>query len=189
MIEIRLAARSPRIARSALLATLLALTPLHASDPIGGSGPPIDFEPEVRPWQEEPTVLPPWPQEEDLLPVPLPPRDTLRLYLDTRHLARGETDGVVRFTLIVETPGGARNVFFEGIRCDTRQYKTYAVGGGDSGEGRRWLRLADSSWQRIPYFEVDAFRYHLYRFVFCDRQGSPRTPREIRHVLRAEPPE
>ena len=36
------------------------------------------------------------------------------------------TDGVVRYTVVVTSPAGARNVNYEGIRCDTYEWRLYA---------------------------------------------------------------
>lgn len=149
-----------------------------ASETLGvGSGLGSDSLPEP-PWREQAVLLPAYPPADGLIAVPLPPRDTLKLYLDPRSLSRGE-DGVVRYVLVVESPGGARNVLYEGIRCATGEYKTYAVGGA----GNTWRLLKDSSWQKIPYFEVNAFRYHLRRYTLCDAYSSARSPREIVRLL------
>ncbi len=170
----------------AAAAAVLALSfPLDASQTLGaGRGRENAAGFDETSWREEPAGLPAWPEPDDLVLVPLPPRDTLRLYLDARSLARG-ADGVVRYSLIVESPGGARNVLFEGIRCDTREYKTYAIGGADG----RWRLLEKPSWHKIPYFEVDAFRHHLYRYVLCDTHSSPRPPHEVVRTLESGLPE
>jgi hypothetical protein len=66
-------------------------------------------------------------------------------------------DGVVRYTLIAVSPLGAENVSFEGVRCKSREHKTYATGRADGGWSRRegpWRRAAQR-WQqvlRVEYF-------------------------------------
>ena len=57
----------------------------------------------------------------------MPANYTLKIYLDEKSISLAQ-DEIVRFTLVVETSSGTRNVFYEGLRCDTREYKTYAVG-------------------------------------------------------------
>ncbi len=144
-----------------------------------GSGLGDDHIPE-RPWQEQAAPLPGYPLMRNLIAVALPPRDTLKIYLDSQGLSRGE-DGVARYVLVVVSPGGARNVLYEGIRCATGEYKTYAVGSADN----TWRPLEEAVWRKIPYFESNAFRYHLHRHTLCDAHSSPRSPREILRALHA----
>lgn len=133
---------------------------------------PLEYDPKLgaSPWKESEAAIPPYPQDRNLLPITLAARDTLRLYLDQGSLSRG-SDGIARFSLVVESARGARNVFYEGMRCETREYKTYAVGTSE----RSFEPVRDPRWQHIPYYETNAFRYHLFKHYVCDAY-SARTP-------------
>jgi hypothetical protein len=72
-------------------------------------------------------------------------------------------DGVVRYALMVKTAGGAVNVSFEGIRCDTRELRVYAFG-RPNGE---WSRARNINWQYIEFREFNNHHLTLFREHFC----------------------
>lgn len=130
-------------------------------------------------WKELESVLPAYPDDRDLIPVPLQPADTVKAYLDRKSLSRA-ADRVGRYTLVLESPSGARNVFFEGIRCETKEYKTYAIGADGA-----FQTMEEPAWRPIPYFERNAFRFTLYKHYVCDDStSSARTPRELIQSLK-----
>lgn len=135
-------------------------------------------------WKESPTVLPePPPATSRLLAVPMGPTDTLKLYVDPPSLSRLK-DGVARLTLVVVSPGGARNVFHDGFRCETKESKTYAIGKPDG----TWMPVKDPEWQKVPFYPSNAFRDTLMRHYLCSRQGGARKPDEILREIRFPSP-
>ena len=139
----------------------------------------FDYDPKADPtspesWKESETGLPPYPHDPDLLPIPLSARDTLKVYIDQKSLSRA-ADGVLRFTLVVESVRGARSVLFEGMRCETREYKTYAIGTRE----RRLQQVKDPRWKQISDSEINAFRYALFKHYACDDAHTARTPKEL----------
>lgn len=118
----------------------------------------------------EPSKL--WVENEYVLPAPpLPERlhgfyvgaaTDNRFFVDVASLSVG-SDGVVRYTLVVLSPGGGRNVTFEGIRCETKERRIYATGHLDG----EWSRSRSVQWVRIQ--EVYGNRHHaaLYLDYFC----------------------
>jgi len=132
----------------------------------------------VEKWQESKTVIPSYPDDKDLVAVPAGETDTLKIYLDHKSLSRAP-DRVARFTLVVQSRSGARSVFYDGLRCETRQYKTYAIGTTD----RAFTPAANPQWRDIPRPEINAFRYRLYSRFVCDENSSARTPDEILRLL------
>jgi hypothetical protein len=141
------------------------------------TGQAYEYDPTVdqgKEWKEGPATLPAFPQDRDLIAVPLPPRDTLKLYIDTKSVSRG-ADGIARFTLVVETVTGARNVFYDGIRCETGEYKTYGLGTAES----TLTAVKQPAWQKIPYFETNAYRLALYKFYVCDSTNTARPPNDL----------
>jgi hypothetical protein len=125
-------------------------------------------------------VEPPvWPAENKLLEVRVDkamfPFD---VYLDPESLSVGP-DHVVRYTLVVVSSSGARNVSFEGIRCDTGEYRRYAYG-----SGRKWLQMQHSPWQKILDAGRDGYRHVLYRDYMCDPVGYDLEVHEILERVR-----
>lgn len=137
-------------------------------------GPPRSVrDPEM--WQEQRADLPPWPNEADLMPVRLDsPNETFQFFIDTRSLNTG-ADGVVRYTLVAESPSGVRNLSFEGLRCTPRgQYRIYAFGH----QGQFEPAGLGEDWRPIDRTGSDAVREELWRHYLCvARKFTPR-PRE-----------
>ena len=133
-------------------------------------------------WKESEITLPSYPDDRDLLPVPVNRNDTLKIYIDGKSISLAQ-DRVARFSLIVESGSGARSVFYDGYRCETRQYKTYAIGTGQ----HVWTPTVNPSWQAIPRPEINAFRDNLYRRHVCDENKSARAPTELRRLLETQP--
>jgi hypothetical protein len=129
-------------------------------------------------WQESEVPVPTYPEERYLVPVPLPPDQRIKLYIDEKSVSRAP-DRVLRLTLVVESPAGARSVFFEGVRCETRQYKTYAIGAQDTLQA-----VKQPLWQEIPRLPGNIFRHHLFRHYACDDTSSARTPRDFLERLK-----
>jgi hypothetical protein len=95
-------------------------------------------------WREIEAPLPPYPREHDLLPVDVGSATAHRFFVDARSVSLG-ADGVMRYTIVIRTEGGATNVAFEGMRCATRERKVYALGRNDG----TWVPARDPGWQRI----------------------------------------
>ena len=97
-----------------------------AAIPVSVSAQQQKFEYEFdheRPWVELQAQLPSYPKPEDLLQFDAGPASSNLHYVDGSSISVGE-DGVVRFSLVVKSPAGAKNVSYEGIRCQTHEKRT-----------------------------------------------------------------
>lgn len=144
-----------------------------------GAADSFEYDPKFDPtavskWCESDITLPPYPADADLVGVPLSAAETFKLYIDRASLTLGN-DRVVRLTMVIESPSGARNVFYDGIRCDTREHKTYALGASE----RQWRPLANSQWRFIVAEERNGFRYQLYKHYVCDTASTARAPADV----------
>ena len=120
--------------------------------------------PDPELWKEGGVQLPPYPKKADLLEFQVDdPQARFRYFIDGRNLSVGD-DGVVRFTLVIRSTSGGENVSFEGMRCDSREFKVYAYGGG-RGELKP---LKAPVWERIKM--NGPYRYHitLQQLYFCE---------------------
>ncbi|BAU47293.1 hypothetical protein SVA_0714 [Sulfurifustis variabilis] len=172
-----------RFSRSIAIGRLVAGIALIPASVVAGPYDPPEPGPQFDPgaveaWRESAVTIPAYPDDRDLLPVTLTARDTLKLYLDERSITR-DADGVARFTMVVESERGARNVFYEGLRCETREYKTYAIGT----RGRAFQPVKEPHWQPIPLSGINAFRYHLYRHYVC-KDDTARAPGDVARAIR-----
>ncbi|WP_425452880.1 CNP1-like family protein [Trinickia dinghuensis] len=113
-------------------------------------------------------TLPPLPNEQDLIPFDVSNNTPLHFAVDGKSLSVG-SDGVVRYTIVVTTPSGARNVNYEGIRCDNYEWKLYA---GLNADHDGWDRTVANDWTRIENGNLNAYQAALYQDYFC----SSKTP-------------
>jgi hypothetical protein len=121
------------------LAIFCALVPcLAQSQP----APPLRFEEdyESKEWTEIEVQLPPYPKAEKLLQFRVTPSN-FDFFIDQDSLSVA-ADGVVRFTLVAKSLSGAENVTFEGIRCSSRERRTYAFGRSD----KSWSKSRNNAW-------------------------------------------
>ena len=81
---------------------------------------------EDRPFKEGQTTLPAPPQDADLIPFSVNDSADFRFAVDPKSLSVGD-DRVVRYTVVITSAGGGRNVSFEGLRCDAFERRIYAT--------------------------------------------------------------
>lgn len=117
---------------------------------------------------ERDTTPPAPPRDEDLRPITLRNLTDNTVALDGRTLEVG-TDEVVRYTLVVTSPKGVRNVSYEGIRCDPAEWKLYALGRTDGG----WGAPNAPAWQAVEDRGYNAIRFTLAKDYFCGPDGAP----------------
>ncbi|TCW76413.1 hypothetical protein C5O80_36355 [Burkholderia sp. SRS-46] len=121
----------------------------------------LDRQPE---WKENTVdTLPALPQTGDLLSFNVSQNTPLKFSVDAKSLTVG-TDGIVRYTVVVTSPAGARNVNYEGIRCDTYEWRQYA---GLNADHDGWDRTVANDWRRIENGELNAYHAALYQDYFC----------------------
>jgi hypothetical protein len=122
-----------------------------------------EYVPEAPAWKEQETELPAWPDAGRQLEVTVNQANfPFRVFIDPESLSIGE-DRVLRYTVVVVSASGARNISYEGIRCSKRSYRRYAYGAGDE-----WVPLAAEPWRPLLEEGMDSYRYVLYRDYLCD---------------------
>lgn len=95
-------------------------------------------------WQESEVVLPAPPKVENFLPFYVSAVTDNRFFVDGASISVGN-DGVVRYTLVVDTANGVRNVSYEGMRCESRERRIYALGRPDG----TWSKVRSVRWERV----------------------------------------
>jgi len=132
-------------------------------------------------WQEAAWALPAMPQSNDLLPFYVSAATSNKFFIDAASLSVSD-DGVVRYTLLVLTSGGGRNLGFEGMRCETRERRLYASGRSDGS----WSKSRNDQWSRIQ--DVAANRHYaaLSLGYFCPGGVIARNKEEIVDALKRD---
>lgn len=130
--------------------------------PAGTPNPGFEEDYDAKPWQEIAVQLPAPPKPENLIPFYVSAATDNRFFVDPPSISVG-SDGVVRYTLVILSSGGARNVSFEGMRCQTREKRVYAFGRSDGS----WSKSRSNEWTTVR--QVDMNRHHAALFLdhFC----------------------
>ncbi|WP_304360182.1 CNP1-like family protein [Collimonas fungivorans] len=147
------------------------------------SGMPDDDDDDGKSWQEAKSEIPPQPQAANLVSFYVSPTATMNFFVDVNSISAG-SDGVVRYTLVSKSQGGAENVSYEGIRCQTYESKSYAFGQKDGS----WSRARLSGWKQIS--ESSGNRQHaaLAKDFLCQDGMIAGKVEDIRSRLRSNRP-
>lgn len=144
-----------------ILPALLLCLPLAAHAALDSE---VDFE-QDKPWVEVAAQLPPYPKAENLIPFNVSSATRNRHFVDAASISVG-TDNVVRYTVVIEAAGGAENVSYEGMRCDSGERRLYAYGHPDG----TWSKARNAGWEPIKLSSLLSYHKALYEDHFC-REG------------------
>ncbi|MCU0868899.1 MAG: CNP1-like family protein [Burkholderiales bacterium] len=120
----------------------------------------------------------PRPEDEDLAAIALPgtgpwtwqafapQQNTAARYAVDVPSLRIDADGIVRYVLRSTTASGLDNLTFEGIDCNRRRWRLYAIVGADGA----WRRTR-SPWAEWIQGSADRPREQLGRMFFCEKTG------------------
>lgn len=141
------------------LPALLLILPLTAYAEWGQ----FDFEFEnEKPWAELAAQLPLTPRAENLVEFNVSSATRNRYFIDTASISVGE-DKVVRYTVVIDAVGGAKNIAFEGLRCETAERRLYAYGHPDG----TWSKARNAGWEGIKFRSPLSYHKALYEDHFC----------------------
>ena len=136
----------------------------------------------VKPWVEAGVEVPPLPQDENLMPMRLDDlQDGMQAYLDADSVSVGDTDRVVRYWLVLKGEGGGYNATYEGMRCNTGEYKIYAYGNPNRPVPVK--PAPDPKWRPVTEGLVP-YRREMAESFLCNGI-SPKTVQQVRDGLRA----
>jgi hypothetical protein len=113
-------------------------------------------------------------------PLPAPPDEAALVRLTPSgtaesviELDRGSltvgADRVIRYTLVVTSSQGARNVLHEAMSCRPLEWKLVAVGRSDGS----WIRPRESAWQPVERQSYNGTRHWLAKKAFCETTSLP----------------
>ena len=135
---------------------------------------------------EDAVTFPAPPVDRDAVPFDVGGRDEspLRFAIDPKSVSIGK-DNVVRYTVLITSKTGARNVNYEGLRCDTAERRIYATLRNDTNQwvGNRAVDMNETAnaesasmnaykpatdWQRVGNGGPTDYASALMRSYFCD---------------------
>ena len=133
---------------------------------------------EEKVWSEGRFQLPPLPDTAHLVPIEVSADTRNKFAVDEQSVVYGE-DEVIRYTVVITSPSGSRNVTYEGMRCATAERRVYAF----LGSSGNWTPARSSAWVRIQENTLNRHHAALFREYFCSTGGSVMTTAEARRVL------
>jgi hypothetical protein len=140
-----------------------------------------DDEFEKKEWVEGEVVLPPYPEARNLHSFYVSPTATSRFFVDTQNISIGK-DGVARYTLMIVSPSGVKNVSYEGMRCEMREKRAYALGRANGS----WSLARGSQWTRIRNESANRYHAALFMDFFCPDGVIARDVESIRKAIEKE---
>lgn len=144
-----------------------------------GGVPALELDDDEVPWAEGAFEMPAYPKPEHLISFPVGIRSDLTFAVDGETLSVG-SDGVIRYVLVVVSAQGARNVSFEGMRCQTAERRLYATGRSDG----TWAMARSAQWMKIGGGRGN-HHVELFANYFCTIGAQAVvTPEAARRVLR-----
>lgn len=159
-----------------ILTVMLLCLPLVAHAEWG------EFEHEFdqdKPWSEVAVKLPPYPKDANLIPFSVSAATRNHYFVDAGSISVG-ADKVVRYTVVIQAAGGAKNVSFEGIRCETGEKRLYAYGHPDGA----WSKARNAGWEDIKLRSQLSYQKALYEDGFCPDGISVKDGKEAVRNLR-----
>jgi hypothetical protein len=152
-------------------ATLRKISAYAISISIGGSliacaGDPIQsgldpFAPML--FKEGATTMPLNPTNKSTLqPFYVTNTTIFKFAVDTNSIAIGK-DGVTRYIVVITNPSGVEQVQYEGIRCDTYQWRLYGTF-----ENNKWNENPLGSWAAIKFNTPNRYQAALAQGAFCN---------------------
>jgi hypothetical protein len=125
---------------------------------------------------EAQVALPSYPVAARLIEFEQHPGADFRYFIDPETLSV-DKEGVVRYVLVARSSNGVQNVTYEGLRCETAEYRFYAFGQADG----TWSR-SRSSWRSLH--QSQPLQRILYADYFCPQKVAILNPGEGVRALR-----
>lgn len=165
------AAAAPARARPKQALTLLltgCLLVTLAACGVVRTGRVPDPDEAVDVWTESEVKIPAFPQSRNLIAFEGVRGSSNRYYIDAASLSIGK-DGVVRYTMVIDVAGGARNISYEGMYCEATTQKYYAFGHPDG----TWSQARSGEWRSFDVQDQSRPYRVLFMDYFCPGRNSP----------------
>lgn len=130
-------------------------------------------------WKEAEAPPPPSFQTTGLIPLDIP-RSSLRFGVDPASVSLGR-DAIVRYVVVAASSTGTVNAMYEGIRCDSGEFKVYARHNPGSG----WAVVKEAPWRSLHEQPVSRHTLAIARTGACIGRSPNRSASQIVRDLRA----
>ena len=135
---------------------------------------------EQNKWSEEITSLPELPDEQYLIEFnAVASYAQYRYAIDEKTLSVGKKDAVVRFIIVISSPSGVKNSYYQGLNCYKKQIKTYAYASEN-----KLIASSQPFWKEFSDKGVLGYSKGLAEFYFCNSFDNALTRKEILNNLK-----
>jgi hypothetical protein len=117
------------------------------------------------------------PKQSALQPFYVSERTVFKFTIDTSSILIGN-DGVTRYVVVITNPSGEQQAQYEGIRCDSFQWRLYG-----NLENGAWRENPLSSWRGIQSQVPNRYQAALAQGAFCDFTTQIKSSRAILQSL------
>jgi hypothetical protein len=130
-------------------------------------------------WNEAEVKIPSAPPSKNLKPFFVSINTPLTFAIDADSLALGQDD-VLRYILVITSPSGAKQISYEGIRCEKYEWRLYGTLTSDG----QWRKNPTSKWQLIMPNSYNRYHSALVKDAFCENSIPRRDIKEIVQLLK-----
>lgn len=143
-------------------------------------------------WQEGEVPAPPAFVLAHLVPFDVSVHSDMRFGIEPTSVTVG-ADGVIRYVTVARSPSGALNVAYEGLRCRSAEFKTYARWSpSDDAVPQQIKDSSGGAWRTMPRPEWRPLSgaaarpaIALARQGFCDGPTPNGTPAQMLRAVRS----
>lgn len=131
-------------------------------------------------WKEDATPPPPAYSDKNLIDIEMPSGSSVKMGLDPSTISVNRETGIIRYVVVARGPS-AVNAMYEGIRCDTGEYRVYAR----QTPGNDWSFSSDSEWKNMRGQLTYPHPYRLARDGLCLGKTVNQSEREMVRALKS----
>ena len=117
------------------------------------------------------------PQQSSLVPFYVSQQTIFKFAIDTNSILIG-TDGITRYIVVMTNPSGGKQTQYEGIRCDTFQWRLYGTL-----ENNTWRENPLSSWKAIQDNIPNRYQAALAQGALCSFNSQEKEIKAILQLL------
>ena len=113
------------------------------------------------------------PNQTTLVPFYVSQRTIFKFAVDTDSILIG-ADGITRYIVVITNPSGGQQSQYEGIRCDSFQWRLYGTY-----ESTGWKENPLSSWKNIQSDIPNRYQASLAQGAFCNFNSQEKNIKNI----------
>jgi hypothetical protein len=118
------------------------------------------------------------PNQSTLQPFYVSQTTVFKFAVDTNSILVGK-DGVTRYTVVMANPSGEQQTQYEGIRCDSFQWRLYGTL-----ENGAWRENPLSTWRQIQSNVANRYQAALAQGAFCNLTSQEKSTAAIIKALK-----